>query len=225
MRLRWFGHSAFELDGKDRILIDPFLDGNPLSPVKAADVSADIIVPTHGHNDHLGDTVAIAKRTGAVVVATWELANYCEKKGCRTDSMNVGSIRVRDSKISLTHAVHSGGCLEGDLMVYTGNPCGVVVDSGKRVYHAGDTWLFNDMNLIGEFHKPEVALLPIGGRYTMGPAEAAVAATWVNAKVVVPMHYNTFDGIKADPDEFKRRVEEQTEIEVIVMKPGDTIDV
>jgi L-ascorbate metabolism protein UlaG (beta-lactamase superfamily) len=224
MRIRWFGHAAFELDGRDRVLIDPFLDGNPVSPVKSADVSADIIIPTHGHNDHLGDTVSIAKRTGATVVATWELAKFCEKRGCKVDPMNVGSINIRDSRISLTHAVHSGGCLEGEEMFYTGNPCGAVVDSGKKVYHAGDTWLFNDMTLIGEFHRPEAALLPIGGRFTMGPSEAAVAAMWINPKLVVPMHYNTFDLIKSDPQEFKRRLEDASSIEVVVMKPGDTID-
>jgi L-ascorbate metabolism protein UlaG (beta-lactamase superfamily) len=225
MRLRWFGHAAFELDGKDRVLVDPFLDGNPLSPVKSSEVQADIIVPTHGHNDHLGDTVAIAKRTGAVVVATWELAKFCEKRGCKVDPMNVGSINLRSSRISLTHAVHSGGCIENGEMIYTGNACGVVVDSGRRVYHAGDTWLFNDMNLIGDIHRPEVALLPIGGRFTMGAPEAAVAASWIHPKIVVPMHYNTFDLIKADPEEFKRKVQDQTSIEVVVMKPGDAIDV
>lgn len=222
MKITWYGHAAFLIEGTDRVLIDPFLDGNPKSPVKSRDVKCDIIVVTHGHSDHLGEAVEISKRTGAAIVGIVELTRFCQSMGAKVDPMNLGTIKHRNTRITLTPAFHSTGIDAGGKLVDGGTPAGTVIDfgGGDTVYHAGDTFLFSDMALIGKLYAPKVALLPIGDRYTMGIKEAVVAVDLIKPKVVIPMHYSTFPVVKQDPEEFKRLVKGS---KVEVLEPGDEI--
>ncbi|MEB3760877.1 MAG: metal-dependent hydrolase [Desulfurococcales archaeon] len=220
-KITFYGHSAFlvELDGK-KILIDPYLS-NPLSPVKPEDVKdVDLVVLTHGHGDHLGDAITILKNNkNAKIVAIYELANYVgEQIGdpSRAIGGNIGGpMLVDDLKIALTPATHSSPY---------GAPTGVVI-IGKEatIYHAGDTGVTMDMKLIGELYKPDIALLPIGGHFTMDPVEAAKAVELIKPKVAIPMHWGTFPVLYGKPEEFKKLVEEKTpETKVIILQPGET---
>jgi L-ascorbate metabolism protein UlaG (beta-lactamase superfamily) len=219
MKLTWRGHAFFEIETRQgvRIAIDPFVE-NGLTKVKAADVRPDFVLVTHGHGDHLGSAAEINKPT----LCIYEISSYLASKGVRgAVGMNIGgSYEFKGVKFTMTNAVHSSGIEGGE--VYGGNPCGWVIDDGEhRVYHAGDTGLFGDMrSVIGEVHKPDVALLPIGGHFTMDAAQAAIAATWLGVKTIVPMHYNTFDKIRADPVELIRALPGK---KVIVMKPDETV--
>ncbi len=220
-KITFYGHSAFlvELDGK-KILIDPYLS-NPLSPVKPEDIKdVDLVVLTHGHGDHLGDAITILKNNkNAKIVAIYELANYVgEQIGDpgRAIGGNIGGpMLVDDLKIALTPATHSSPY---------GAPTGVVI-IGKEasIYHAGDTGVTMDMKLIGELYKPDIALLPIGGHFTMDPVEAAKAVELIKPKVAIPMHWGTFPVLYGKPEEFKKLVEEKTpETKVIILQPGET---
>jgi L-ascorbate metabolism protein UlaG (beta-lactamase superfamily) len=223
MNVRWLGHAAFLLEGNERIVVDPFLTGNPLAPVKAEDLECDIVCVTHAHGDHFGDAVEIARRNEAPVVAIFEVATVAQSKGAEVIGMNIGgSTKVGDTRITLTNAVHSS-CFVGDGKVEAGgNPAGLVIDSGQRVYHSGDTAVFGDMGLIGELYEPELALLPIGDFYTMGILEATKAVELLGVSRVIPMHYNTFDVIRQDPGEFKDSVSKKTGSEAIVLNPGES---
>lgn len=221
-RVRWLGHSCllFESDGKS-VLIDPFLTGNPLAPVKAGDVPADFILVSHGHGDHLGDTVAIAKRTGATVIANYEIAGWLGKQGLKkTHGMqHGGGYDFAFGRVKLTLAFHGSELPDGSN---GGNPCGFLLyfKDGKKVYDAADTGLFGDMKLIGE-EGIDVAFLPIGDNYTMGPVDALRALSLLTPGRVVPIHYNTFDLIKQDPHAWAEQVRQQRKAEPVVMKPGD----
>lgn len=194
--LRFLGHSAFSItDGDTTVLIDPFLTGNPQAEsagISASDLSASAIVITHGHADHIGDTPTIAKRTGATVYSSYEICTYLgEAHGVEAVEPGNpgGSITTPWGRVSFTQAFHSSSH-EGR---YMGMPMGVVVEiGGKTVYHAGDTGLFSDIKLIGELYKPDVAILPVGDRFTMGPKHAKIAAEWIGAPIVVPCHYGTW---------------------------------
>ncbi len=223
--IRFLGHAAFDatlrgLDGSPkRVLFDPWLE-NPLSPVKPSDyrgVRVDYIVVTHDHGDHMGNAIELAKLTGAKVVGVYEVAEYAREQGVEAVGGNVGGLlALADLEIVLVPAVHSSS---------RGVPVGAVVRGADAcVYHAGDTGLFGDMALIGELYQPDVALLPIGGHFTMGVREAARAVSLVRPRVCVPMHYNTFPLIKADPGEFKRLVESMTRTRVVVLKPGESLE-
>ncbi len=206
MKISYHGHSVvrIETNGKT-ILIDPFITGNTTTDLNAADVKADVILLTHGHGDHVGDTVEIAKRNNALVVATFELATYLSWQGVETFGMNIGGAREFDfGTVKFTQAFHSSGFVTNDKqIIYLGMPTGILFTAeGKTIYHAGDTGLFSDMKLIGERHHIDVAFLPIGDSFTMGPEDAAVAAEWLGAKLVVPIHYNTFPPIAQDPERF-----------------------
>ncbi len=215
----WLGHAAFKIEmGGKTVLIDPWLDGNPASPVKASEIDrADIVYVTHDHGDHLGDAVNICKRTNATFVSTFELGNYAGESGVKdVVGLNIGGCaEVKGVKLYMVQAFHT--CLRGA-------PTGVVVEAGgKRVYHAGDTGLFGDMKLIGQLYKLDLALLPIGGYYTMGALEAAEAVRLLKPKAVVPMHYKTFPVLAQSAEEFIKKVKKRApRVRVVVLNPGES---
>ena len=223
MRLRYFSHSAFQItsDTGKKILIDPFLDGNPTSPVKSKDVDADFIILTHGHGDHIGDSFSIAKRCGSLFICCNELANYCSSKGFKAHNMHIGgSYNFEFGRVKFTIAHH--GSMTPDNY-YAGEASGVILSiDGKNLYHTGDTGLFYDMKLIGEMTPLDYMLLPIGDNFTMGITDAVKAVELANPKTAIPMHYNTFPVINSDPEEFKKRVEALGK-KVIVLKYGQEI--
>ncbi len=230
--IEWLGHSCFVLYGNDTILIDPFLTDNPVAAKRPDELECDIVAVTHGHGDHLGDAVSIAKRTGATLVGIHEVTQYAAQEGVETlEGMNIGgTISVKNSTFTMVPAWHSSGIGASGFHFDGGTPAGYVIDckSGMTVYHAGDTGIFSDMKLIAELYEPTVACLPIGSRYTMGPREAALATQWLKVDHVIPMHYNTFDLIAQEPEEFCKRVADHCgdDTAVIVLEPGarTTID-
>jgi L-ascorbate metabolism protein UlaG (beta-lactamase superfamily) len=202
--LTWLGHSAFRIDtaGGKRIYVDPFLNGNPKCPddEKSPD-RADVIAITHGHGDHVGDAVDIAKKHGSVVVAPVELAGWLGKQGVENarDPNKGGTVDVDGITFTMTHAQHSSSTNDG---TYAGEPCGIVVGvDGKKLYFAGDTNVFGDMKLIARLYEPDIAILPIGGHYTMDPKEASVAVELLGVKRVVPCHWGTFGLLTGTPDQ------------------------
>jgi len=226
MKIKWLGHSAFLIEGKDKILVDPYLTGNPKAAATPDQIDCDIICVTHGHGDHLGDTSAIARRTGAVVASILELSMWMEKCGVKSIGFNLGgSTKIKDTTITMVPAFHSSSIGAPGLEFSAAMAVGMVIESGKVVYHAGDTCVFSDMKLIGELYKPDVALLPIGGFFTMDPKQAAMAASLVKAKFVVPMHYGTWPPIEQDPKEFERLTKKSSKSKVVILKPGESLEV
>ncbi len=221
--ITWYGHSTLglETDGY-KILVDPFFSGNPAAGVAAENVPADFIWVTHGHGDHLGDTVAIAKRTGAEVISVAEIANWLEKKDVKTHGQHLGGgYHHPFGYLKLTLALHGSSLPDGS---YGGNPCGFLLttQTGEKIYLAGDTGLFGDMRLIGE-EGVFLACLPIGDNYTMGPADALRAVKLIQPKHVVPIHYNTFGVIQQDPEAWAAQVRKETSAQVHVVKPGESL--
>lgn len=226
MEAEWIGHAAWLLNGRDKVAIDPFVARNPMTQRKPASVRCDIIVVTHGHRDHLGDTVEIAKTNDATVCAVYEIAVYLASKGVKVEEMNKGgSVKVKNTRVRLVEAVHSGDYFPPQgPKVAGGAACGAVIESGKTVYHSGDTALFSDMKLIGQLYRPDLALLPIGDRYTMGVKEAGWAAAFVGAPLTVPMHYNTWPIIDADPSVFAEHAKKRRYGgEVAILDPGEAL--
>lgn len=209
MKITYHGHSVVlvETNGK-KILFDPFITGNGECTVNEEQVDADVIILTHGHNDHVGDTVSIAKRNNALVIGLAEMATYMGWQGLDAHPMSIGGAHEFDfGKVKFTQAFHGSSFTEDENhnIVYLGMPAGVLLTAeGKTIYHAGDTGLFSDMKMIGERNDIDLAFLPIGDNFTMGPEDAATAAEWLQAKTVIPMHYNTFPVIKQDPEAFVR---------------------
>lgn len=220
IEIRYLGHAAFALDFDGvKVLIDPYLTGNPTSPIKPEEAEADFILVTHG--DHVGDTVAIAKRTGAVAVSNAEISRWLKEKGINTQAQHIGGGHEYPfGYVKLTNALHGSSLPDGS---YGGNPAGFLITAkdGKRLYFAGDTGLFGDMHLIGE-EGIDFAALPIGDNYTMGPDDALRAIKLLNPHVVMPMHYDTFDLIKQDAMAWAARVEKETSAKTVILAPGET---
>jgi L-ascorbate metabolism protein UlaG (beta-lactamase superfamily) len=228
MKLTYYGHSCVlvETNGK-KLIFDPFLTGNPSAPIAANDIQADYVLLTHGHNDHVGDAFEIAKRCGAVVIAPNELAVYAGWQGCKTHPMHIGGSWTFDfGKVKLTPALHGSGYQpDGEqTFIYMGMPSGMLLTAeGRTIYHAGDTALFGDMKMIGERNTIDLAFLPIGDNFTMGPDDALTAAEWLRAKRVVPIHYNTFPLIAQDGKAFAERLN-AAGIEGLPLAPGESIE-
>ncbi|MCR1834200.1 metal-dependent hydrolase [Oceanobacillus caeni] len=210
MKVSYHGHSVVKVETANHtILFDPFISGNEACDLDANAINADVILLTHAHNDHVGDTFEIAKRNDALVVAPNELANYLSSKGLNAHPMHIGGSRKFDfGNVKFTQAFHGSSYTEEDgNVVYGGMPGGILLTvEGKTIYHVGDTALFTDLKMYGEMNDIDVAFIPIGDNFTMGPEDALVAADWINAKIVVPVHYNTFPVIEQDPDDFVSKV-------------------
>ena len=223
VKFNYYGHAAFLLDdGEHRVLVDPFLTGNPMASIAANEVDCDFILLTHAHGDHLGDAPSIAARTGAGIVAIPEVISVCESQACaeiKSHPMNLGgSLDLPFGKVRMTIAQHSAG-------VAGGIACGFVIYIGdKVVYYSGDTALFSDMQLIGRKDAIDYAVLPIGDNYTMGLEDAAMAAQWLNASHVIPIHYDTWPVIAQEVNHYKEVTEAMTRAKVNVVAPGETIE-
>lgn len=224
MKLTYHGHSAFAIEtAGTHIWIDPFLTGNPHARADPNQVAADFIILSHAHGDHVGDTEAIASRTGARVIAMNELALYFGSRGLKADALQIGGgMDFPFGRVKLVPALHSSS-LDG---AYMGQEAGILLrdSEGTVLYHAGDTGLFSDMQLIGRTGL-DVALLPIGDKYTMGPEDALTAVELLKPRLVVPIHYNTFPFVAQDAEAWKRAVEERTGVPVLVMQPGGSCEV
>lgn len=212
MQIIYLGHACVLLKGSVSILIDPFIpDGKiPKTP--------DLVAVTHAHADHLG----VAASLGVPIITNNEISHYLKGKGCVTEPMNIGgTITVSDVSFTMTPALHSSWIEEDGIGMYGGSAAGFVITLDDLViYHAGDTGLFSDMQLIGRLYHPDVALIPIGGRYTMGPREAMMAADFIGAPTVIPIHYNTWEKIAQDAKEFARAINETTDMKVVILEPG-----
>ncbi len=222
VKIRFLGHAAFALEAVGKhILIDPFLNGNPVAPITPEEVEADYILVTHGHDDHIGDTVEIAKRTGAVVVSNAEICRWLGEKGVVTQPQHLGGGHAYPfGYLKMTYALHGSPLPDGS---YGGNPGGFLLRTpeGLGLYFAGDTGLFGDMRLIGE-EGLDFAALPIGDNYTMGPDDALRAVKLLQPRLVMPMHYDTFEVIQQDVSAWTERVTVETDAEVVLLAPGDS---
>jgi L-ascorbate metabolism protein UlaG (beta-lactamase superfamily) len=228
--LTWLGHAAFRLDSPSgkRIYIDPWLE-NPKCPENEKDPErVDIMAITHGHGDHLGNAVEIGRRHSPKVVAIAELGGWLESQGVEDASslaMNKGgTVDVDGIKFTMTHALHSGGFTGGDVPIYLGDPAGYVVEfeNGTKIYFAGDTAAFGDMEIIGRYLEPDLAVLPIGDHFTMGPRQAALALELLGVRRCLPCHYGTFPLLAGTPDELRRHA---PDVEVLAVEPGETVTV
>ncbi|MBI2298891.1 MAG: metal-dependent hydrolase [Armatimonadetes bacterium] len=228
MRVTFLGHACFEVESEaGRVLLDPWLAGNPQAARSPDEVQADAILLTHGHGDHVGDTVAIAKRLGIPVVAVYELATLLGWEGVETHAMHIGgSAEYPFGRVKFTHATHGTGMVDDERRTirYAGTAAGVLYSAGgKTVLHLGDTGLTSDLALVGRRHAIDLALVPIGDNFTMGPEDAAEAVRMLGAKRAVPCHYNTFPPIRQDPSRFVAAVAGAAEVTVLAPGEGLTI--
>jgi L-ascorbate metabolism protein UlaG (beta-lactamase superfamily) len=227
MKFTFLGHAAAYFEtASERFLFDPFLTGNPKASIGVEAVDPTYIFVTHGHSDHIGDSVAISKRTGAPVITTFELSQWLAAQKVKVESMNHGGSRdFSFGRVTITVAFHSASIIEeGGRPLYLGEPAGIVLETGGRtIYHAGDTALFSDMRLIGEETPIDLALLPIGDNFTMGPRQAKKAVEFLRPKHVVPIHYGTFPALTGNPHEFAK-LAKGTGAEIHILQPGESME-
>lgn len=228
-KLTWLGHSTFVLEtqGGKTVLIDPWVMNNPKCPQnKKKFAKIDVMLCTHGHGDHIGDAIELEQKHNPTVVGVYELCLWMQKKGAKKISpMNKGGTQTMgDIQVTMVHADHSCGIEDDGQIIYGGEACGYVIrlESGLKIYHAGDTGVFGDMQIIRELYAPEIAMLPMGDHFTMGPNEASYACRLLKPKVVIPMHFGTFPVLSGTPDALRQKVKELN-IDVAEMKPGQTI--
>lgn len=228
LSITWLGHATFVITtpGGKRIVTDPWLQGNPMCPPDRKHITdAELILVSHGHSDHSGDVASVSRATNAPILAVYELALWLERKGLKNvQGMGIGgTVPVAGLQVSMVPAVHTSSVVEDDVSLYLGAATGFVVrlEDDRAIYFAGDTALFGDMQLIGEMHKPDIAFLPIGDHFTMGPDAAARACRMLGVRQVVPMHYGTFPVLTGTPDRLKHLVE-PFGVDVLVLKPGET---
>jgi L-ascorbate metabolism protein UlaG (beta-lactamase superfamily) len=229
--LTWLGHNSFKLvtRGARTVLIDPWVEGNPATPkeLKTFD-KIDVMTISHGHGDHMADAVTLAKKFKPVVICNYEIHLYLSRKGVAgTSPMNKGGTqKAAGLEFTMVHATHSSGIEDGGQVIYGGEACGFVItlEDGTRIYHAGDTAVHMDMQLIGELYMPDIAILPIGDLYTMSPREAAVAARLLKPKWIVPAHHGTFPALTGTPDMLREELAKQrVDAEVVALRPGETL--
>lgn len=223
VEIKFLGHSAFLINSENStILIDPFLSQNPDFKGDINEIKPDDILLTHGHADHLGDAIPISKNTGAIITAVFELANYCQTRGATTNPCSLGGkLNFEWGSAIFLNAAHSSSTPDGS---YAGCAASILLEiNGIKIYNAGDTGLHSDLRMIGKLYKPDIAILPIGGHFTLGIDEAIQTVKWLNCKNIIPMHYNTFPQIKADAAGFKTKVDIETDANCIIIKPGESV--
>jgi L-ascorbate metabolism protein UlaG (beta-lactamase superfamily) len=227
----WLGHATvlIQTAGGTNILIDPFIEHNPTYPKSFKLPKIDLLILTHGHGDHIGDAIPVAQKSLPTVLGIYELTAWLAGKGVQnTVGMNLGgSFVFRDVTATMVEAKHSSGIQDGDALIYGGTATGFVltIQGGPKLYHAGDTCAFADMQIIRELYAPEFAMLPIGDHYTMGPKEAALAAQFVGAKTILPLHFGTFPALTGTPDQLKAALKQRglADVEVILVRPGEAV--
>lgn len=231
IRITWLGHATFliETPGGKHVLVDPWVMNNPKTPADKKNLEKlDVMLCTHGHGDHIGDGVELARKFNPKVVGIYELCAWMQQKGAKQIApMNKGGTQpVDDIKVTMVTAHHSSGIQDGNQTVYGGEACGYVIsfENGIKIYHAGDTCVFGDMEIIRDLYRPDLAMLPIGDLFTMGPREAAYACRLLEPKAVIPMHWGTFPALTGTPAEFGHELKASgLGVELIAMKPGETI--